>query len=319
MEIQHDLFEHTDTSVSTQTHTDITPFTETVTTTRYTPQVDISGDMLLEEYVCSESKRIWNKSKKHHDRSIAQIAKFIWFDNHASMKLRDFKSQHAHRFLDYLSERGASESTQNRYAATISKVFSYAVKTNIIDTPVVVTFHDETGKGRPRAFTEREQELLLDYFLSKDQQWMHDMVYLSLKTGMRRGEVISVMRGEAPITPDEKWITLPAPITKTRRERSIPIGQPQTAAAAKRLAAMNLDEFNDKTFYRWWSKARNFIAPGDKHFTFHVCRHTCLTKLSDKGTNSFTIATLAGHRSLSTSQKYIHTRDEALQDLAALT
>jgi len=319
MEIQNDLFAHTDTVVSTPSHTVITPMPQAVTTTKYSPPTQISGDMLLEDYIWSESKRIWNKSKKHLDRSVAQITKFIGFEDHSSMRLRDFQSQHAHRFLDWMAEQGAGESTQNRYAATISKVFSHAVKTGVIDTPLVVIFHDETGKGRPRAFTEDEQAKLLDFFLSKDKQWMHDMVYLSLKTGMRRGEIILLMTGEISMTPDEQWITLPAPLTKTKKERSIPIGQPQTVAAAKRLAAMNLESFCDKTFYRWWKNARDFVAPGDKHFTFHVCRHTCLTKLSDKGTNSFVIAELAGHSSLTTSQKYIHTRSSTLQQLSALT
>jgi integrase len=40
-------------------------------------------------------------------------------------------------------------------------------------------------------------------------------------------------------------------------------------------------------------------------------RHTCLTRLGEAGTDAFTIMKLAGHSSVTVSQRYVHPTPEA--------
>ena len=278
---------------------------------------ELSDEMDIFSFALAEQKRIWPKGEEHRKRSLAQIKAFAEFADYSTKPIKSYKSSHVHVFLDWLEEEGASDATLNRYAASVSSLFRYAVKTRVTDFSLLVSFKDERGNERPRAFTDAEVDQLLTFFLDNGKQYIHDMMLLSLRTGMRMGEIRALGRGDIFISNDENWIVLPGPFVKNKTGREVPIAHPETRAAAKRLAATLSDDFCAKTFYRWWSKARNLIGKGDPSFTFHVARHTCLTNMSDKlNKNAFTIAKLAGHKNLQTSQKYIHNRDESMLSLA---
>ena len=50
-----------------------------------------------------------------------------------------------------------------------------------------------------------------------------------------------------------------------------------------------------------------------KEFVLHSLRHTFLTRLGEAGADAFTIKTVAGHSSVTISQKYIHPTGEAVE------
>ena len=60
------------------------------------------------------------------------------------------------------------------------------------------------------------------------------------------------------------------------------------------------------------SKVRAKLAlPSD--FVLHSFRHTLLTRLGEQGVDAFTIMKIAGHASITTSQKYSHPSSEAME------
>jgi hypothetical protein len=48
-------------------------------------------------------------------------------------------------------------------------------------------------------------------------------------------------------------------------------------------------------------------------FVIHSLRHTMLTRLGEAGADVFTIMRIAGHSSVSTSQRYVHPTPEGLE------
>jgi len=48
-----------------------------------------------------------------------------------------------------------------------------------------------------------------------------------------------------------------------------------------------------------------------RDFVIHSLRHTMLTRLGESGVDAFTIMRIAGHRSITVSQRYIHPSPEA--------
>ena len=48
-------------------------------------------------------------------------------------------------------------------------------------------------------------------------------------------------------------------------------------------------------------------------FVLHSLRHTFLTRLGEAGADAFEIMRLAGHSSVSTSQRYVHPTPESLE------
>jgi integrase len=56
---------------------------------------------------------------------------------------------------------------------------------------------------------------------------------------------------------------------------------------------------------------RRYIFPKD--FVLHSLRHTCLTRLGEAGADAFTIMRLAGHSSVTVSQRYVHPTPESME------
>lgn len=58
-------------------------------------------------------------------------------------------------------------------------------------------------------------------------------------------------------------------------------------------------------------KKRRYLFPAD--FVLHSLRHTCLTRLGEAGADAFTIMKLAGHASVTISQRYVHPTGETIE------
>jgi hypothetical protein len=56
---------------------------------------------------------------------------------------------------------------------------------------------------------------------------------------------------------------------------------------------------------------RQYIFPKD--FVLHSLRHTCLTRLGEASADAFTIMRLAGHSSVTVSQRYVHPTPESME------
>jgi integrase len=59
-------------------------------------------------------------------------------------------------------------------------------------------------------------------------------------------------------------------------------------------------------------KARTIVGLG-KDFVIHSLRHTMLTRLGESGVDAFTIMRIAGHSSITVSQRYVHPSPEAVE------
>jgi len=58
-------------------------------------------------------------------------------------------------------------------------------------------------------------------------------------------------------------------------------------------------------------RVRQYNFPED--FVLHSLRHTCLTRLGEAAADAFTIMKLAGHSSVTVSQRYVHPTPESVE------
>jgi len=63
--------------------------------------------------------------------------------------------------------------------------------------------------------------------------------------------------------------------------------------------------------------AEGDAPPNPVTFRLYDLRHTCLTRLGEVNTDPFTIQKIAGHSSITMSQRYVHPTDERLEDAFA--
>lgn len=266
-------------------------------------------------FVQREARRMW-PSDNHRKRSISQCKAFTAFKNTAKRPLSQFLPSDIDDFADHLIALGKSEATVNRYLSSISKVFNHAVGKRILKFAPKATFYKEDTE-RVRYFDDKEQEQMLSFFAARGDWWMRDMVFLALKTGMRKGEIVALGTGEATITGCGKWIDLPGEVTKTSKARMVSIQHKDTQAAARRLVEGLAGEYTDKRFeYRWGLLKREY-ARNDDSYVFHVTRHTAATRMANElAVPTVTIALALGHNSLKTTQKYVHAKPDTLADIS---
>lgn len=275
-----------------------------------------SVDNSLQGFVSKEANRMW-PGAAHCKRSMAQMDKFIMFSDNLSRPMSQFLPRDIHAFAEHLVATGSSEATANRYLASISSVFNHAVDEQVIKVAPKIKFYTVKSE-RVRYFSDLEIEQMLSFFNERGDWWMTDMIVLGLKTGMRKGEIVALGEGLAPITDCGKWIFLPPEVTKTNKGRHVAITHPEAKAAAYRLRDGLANEYSKKKFESRWGLVKREYARTDDTYVFHVCRHNAASRMANElQVPTVIVAEALGHSSLSTTQRYVHAKPDTLLDIGA--
>lgn len=255
-------------------------------------------------FAINNATKMW-KAFKHRRDCIMQIRGFCSFRDFGAKPLSKITVRDLYDYQDYLRTTGLKDPTINRHMSGISAALRFASEVGIIDNYPRARRLKENG-GRPRAFSDQEVENIVNYFNTTGDSWMADMVILSCKTGMRRGEILNMNHHKVVIDEDNGTMYLPPEITKTSRGRDVPLNK-EALAALKRLKDTIAVTFTHGNFYdRWWNCREHLGYRNDPTFVFHVCRHTALTNMAKNNVNSLVIGEIAGHSSLQTTMKYVH-------------
>ena len=290
------------------------PMTKINSSSIPTPEQNTTPTILT--FAKDNASNIWNKVD-HRNRCLAQIEVFSEFFDHSIRPISGYTPKYIYNFLkDLTDSKGLADSTCNRYLAALSGVFEHYGNETKTDIKPVVSYRGE-GKGRPRFFSAEEEEGLINVLSATRSPWSAHITTLLLKTGMRLTECVNIGLTEAEVghdaayghlSPDRRTVHLFR--TKNDTDRTVPLSD----EAYKALEALHFKPslyFRQKPFYAAWHVARRKIAPGDKAFTAHTCRHTTCTKLASMGYNLRQIGDFVGHKSIATTAKYIH-RDEGV-------
>ena len=196
-----------------------------------------------------------------------------------------------------------SPATCNKEVACLKHMFNLAIKwrkANINPVKEVKFFREE--QHNLRWLTEEEEEKLLPVCCSH----LRPIVIVAIYTGMRKGELVNLTWDK--INFDKNIIT----VDKTKTGEGRKAWMNRTVKEA--LLTLKLDQpkgkyvfGNDKpvgNFRTAWDKAvrRAGISP----IRFHDLRHTFGTRLAMKGVDIKTIMELMGHKTMSTTLRYMH-------------
>lgn len=276
-----------------------------------------TSDNSLQGFLHREAKRMWPEAK-HRKRSIAQVEAFARFGDNLSRPLSQFLPRDIHAFADDLVASGKSQSTANRYLASISKLFNHAVDERVLTSAMKIKFFKQPkGAQRFKTFSVDEQALICDFFRDRGDDWMLHMFVLGCKTGMRLGEVLALSNGAAWITDCGQFVELPAAITKTGKRRLCAISHPDAKLAALFVRDQLSKHYSKKAFYYRWGLCKREFGRNDPDFTFHSTRHTAASHMAEMGVNTIVIAEAMGHSSLQTTQKYVKAKPDHLLAIGA--
>lgn len=219
---------------------------------------------------------------------------------------------------------GIAVTTLNRDITAIRSVIKSAVRLlELEENPLkglknLKIDHD----GRVRYLTPEERNRL-DIILNDDRTYMRPLVYLALNTGMRRGEMLSLLWSD--INFNTGVISLRAEETKTRKSRHIPLNDQARSVLMEWRGNRQLSGLvfpSPRTGQQLvslatvWEKLMNKSEIND--FRVHDMRHDFASQLVMKGADILSVSKLLGHASIQMTMRYAHLAPDHLKGTISL-
>lgn len=204
-----------------------------------------------------------------------------------------------------------SNSTANRYATSLSHVFSVAMNEWewIESNPVSRLKKLKEPRGRVRFLSDEEREALLESCKASDNNQLYTVVVLALSTGARKMELLGLRWKDV----DFKRQVITLHDTKNGERRVLPLqGRALSLMAAHSKVRSLRSEFvfasekkNQPIDIRTaWENA--LARAGIEDFRFHDLRHSAASYLAMNGASLAEIAEVLGHKTLQMVKRYAH-------------
>lgn len=253
-------------------------------------------------------------------------AKMVKRCDWASEPLDKITDQHAQHFA---AKYGSlSPSRINCGLRSLRRALNLAYEWGKLEKPVKITL----AKG------ERQRDTVLSdadwqrYILECPQPWQ-DAAIIIRGTGMRPGEAFALKWENIHLNGSGGLVQVTEGKTKAAR-RMLPLvplvyatlkarweraGKPEDGwifPAESREGHLNKDTAKDQhrlAIERVNAKAKENRERELKPFVPYVLRHTALTQLAESGCDVFTLARIAGHSSITITQRYVHPQADAIE------
>ena len=158
---------------------------------------------------------------------------------------------------------------------------------------------------RFRWYTEDEQRIILEACREANYPDFYLLMLTLFDTGMRISEALALKTSNVLV--DQQMFVLGREETKNEHGRSIPMTDRllRLYTEKERMTAVHYFDMGYDTVCKEWHQVRERVGMG-KGDTLHAIRHTFCSRLSQKGVDMRRIQEFAGHRDLSTTQRYTH-------------
>jgi integrase len=218
-------------------------------------------------------------------------------------KIDDDKVEELIRLLE---ARKIANSTVNRYLAILKTILRH--KRQSWES---IKLKREMN-GRIRVITKAEEQQIVTILSNgatnkrnKHFPEVADLVQVLVDTGMRLGESLRLKFDD--INFESNLLTIW--ITKSNRPRSLPMTTRvkdilQARKKDKKIKPFNLSMFQAEN--AWKSTRKKMGLEKDKEFVLHDLRHTCASRLVNKGVDLYVVKEWLGHSTIQVTEKYAH-------------
>ncbi len=256
----------------------------------------------------SEETNKWNS---------ADIMKF--FGEHT--RIKTITLDKIDDYVAHLLNNGNSGSTINRKLSCLSRILRTAFDRGKITSLPKMPRRRE-GTHRIRFLSPQEEERLLKLAEHMGYIAHKDAITVLIYTGFRCSELWRLERRDIDLTNN----TITAWKTKNGHPRTIPIVEKIKPIIA-RLIMDNTTTDTDRLFpqasNQWmrsaWDRIRLHMGlDNDPQFVPHMLRHTCATRLAQRGASMVVIKEWMGHSDIQTTSRYTHFAPKDLRNAAEL-
>ena len=255
--------------------------------------------------------RAWNehyhtlKSRRNIESQIVVLRPLV-----AGIKLADVDTPVISAIRGKLEARGMAAPTVNRYLALLSKVLKLANEWGWVEGMPYVPRRKE-AKGRTRILTEAERVHLLTLGFEPGDVWMKSLVGFLLETGARLSEALGITEEDWKQARETGQWTIWE--SKGGRPRTVPL----TRAGFAYLDLWGWRGKSARQCQDAWNRERKAMGLGqDTGFIIHCLRHSCASRLLDRGVDLSAIRDWLGHSTVAVTERYAHLNSGVLKDAA---
>ena len=156
-------------------------------------------------------------------------------------------------------------------------------------------------------------------------EWVRPLVLLAKNTGLRKSNVVNLKWSEVNL--NDRIIILGAEVMKNSNCLGVPLNNPawdvikdqkrnQKLHSPYVFCKANGEPYTGWGVYQAFKKA--CIKAKLPDFRFHDLRHDFCSKLVQAGVDLYTVKELAGHKDITTTQRYAHLSKAKLKDAVAV-
>jgi len=247
-----------------------------------------------------------------YSQDITQLIDFL-----ANQKLNEANKvelEHLNKFMTSLEADGLKNKTISRKTNSTRTFFKYLKQENLIDiNPAQNLEHPEVKSKDPRILSKQEYRSLRDA-VRKDIRTAA-IVELLLQTGIRIGELARLSLSDVKLNGGKGEIYISD--FGSHEARVVPINDAAEEAIAEYIKIRPTNVKSENFFITKTGRpllVRNIRATLNRYFTnaeinnvkVNDLRHTFIAHHLTQGTNLLTISKIAGHKRLSTTEKYLN-------------
>lgn len=285
-------------------------------------ELDVVNQIYL-DYVRSTFRDGTYRHHEGHLRIISNYLKSLGVNN-----TKDIKMDMIYRFSSYMKDQGVSNTTINKRTQVLRRSIDKSIELGYVSlNPLksVKKLKEITKETDiiPLHIIERIFNYLDDQILLNEKQALRNklILFLFLETGIRVSELCALNYED--INFEERYIHLK--ITKTNEERIIYLGYIVFHELRKYLDHYNIFEgilfkthYNKRMTPNGVSKFLDKIKKAlniNISISAHKWRHSCATYSLANGGYVEEVQKLLGHKSLKTTNKYVHVKNEIVKNM----
>lgn len=217
-----------------------------------------------------------------------------------------------------LEKKQALTGTINRYLAALKTILKHNKQS--VDH---IKLRKER-KGRIRTLSRQEEESVIKLLRNtkhNNRRYFYpdvaDLVEVLVDTGMRLNEALALNYDDVNFSANliSIWYNKgdrPRSIPMTKRVRSIMEARKISGA----VKPFNLKDYQAENAWRWARKEMKLEK--DTEFVLHALRHTCASRLVNKGIDLYVVKEWLGHSTIQVTEKYAHLAPHKLAHAATV-
>ena len=252
----------------------------------------------------------WNQDKPAGQKTHQVFCRAVFDQIPADTPLSEITFDMALEAVEAWEDEGTGGQTVNHKISHLSVMLDTAMEQGWITGKPKLP-RRTPGKHRIRWMDEAEEAAVLTMCRKLGLHDLYDLIVVAVDTGFRRSELLGLRRNDFV----NGMVHLHAGQTKTDKARAVPATKRVTDILTTRfgcshtLFGLTVHQLRKQ----WWDMKTAMGLDEDTQFCVHMLRHTCASRMVQRGVPLAVVQAWMGHASINTTMRYAHLSPSSLQ------